>query len=237
MYGWRGRIGVIVPSVNTVIESEFHTLLPEGIGIYASRVKNAKATTEDLLKMTEFIDRAADELSSARVDLIAYGCTSGSFLKGKEWEKSLCEKISNSTGIPSITTSGAVISALKKLDAKSVIIATPYPSAINELEKKFIEENKISVLRIKGMNIMEAVEIGDVWPETTYRLVKEIFTSNAEGIFISCTNLRSIEIIEKLEKDFRVPVVTSNQATFWASVRMLGCRESIAGYGTLLSDY
>ncbi len=236
MYGWRGRIGLIVPSVNTVIEPEFYKMVPGGIGVYATRVKNAKATPEDLLRMSGFIGRAAEELSTANVDVIAYGCTSGSLVKGVQWEKDLCGKIEKLTGVPAITTSGAVIQALRVTGISKLVVATPYPEELNILEKRFLEQNNIKVLNIRGLGIMEAVKIGERSPEFVYRFARDVFVPKAEGIFISCTNLRTIEIIERLENDIGRPVITSNQTTFWASLRKIGCREPVKGYGRLLRE-
>jgi len=236
MYGWRGRIGLIVPSVNTVIEPEFYKMMPEGIGVYTSRVKNAKTTSEDLIKMSGSVARAAEELSTANVDVIAYGCTTGSLVKGTQWEKDLCRRIEGLTDIPAITTSGAVIQALKAMGISRLAVVTPYPEELNILEKKFLEQNNIEVLNMKGLGIMEAVKIGEKSPGFVYRLAKNIFVPEAKGIFISCTNLRTVEIIEKLENDIGRPVITSNQATFWASLRNIGCKELVKGYGRLLIE-
>ncbi|GAI96227.1 unnamed protein product, partial [marine sediment metagenome] len=208
MYGWRGRIGLIVPSVNTVIEPEFYKMMPEGIGVYTSRVKNAKTTSEDLVKMNASVARAAEELSTANVDVIAYGCTTGSLVKGIQWEKDLCRRIEGLTDIPAITTSGAVIQALKAMGISRLAVVTPYPEELNILEKKFLEQNNIEVLNMRGLGIMEAVEIGEKSPGFVYRLAKNIFVPEAKGIFISCTNLRTVEIIEKLENDIGRPVIT-----------------------------
>ena len=235
-YGWRLRIGLILPSCNTVMEPELYKMAPEGVSIHTARMRISKVTEEDLKNMAEDSPKAAEYLATADVDVILYGCTSGSFIGGIEWEREIVKKIEERTGIPTITTSKAVIDALQHLKLKKIIVATPYIDELNELEEKFLEKNGIKVLRIKGLGILRGVDIGSqpVW--VSYRLAREIFTPEADGIFISCTNFRTIEIIEKLERDLKRPVITSNQASMWAALRAGHIKETIEGYGALLKS-
>ena len=237
MYGWRGRIGLLVPSVNTVAEPEMNLMAPEGVAVFASRMRNTKADFKDSLGLIDHVERATDELASAHVDVVAFTCTAGSFIQGGKGEDDLRKLIENTAHVPSVTTAGAVVEALKRLKAKKLVIATPYPEEINQLEKAFFEEHGFEVLEIKGLGITDAFFIGCEMPENTYRYVKSMDYSSADAIFISCTNFRTFDIIERLETDCKKPVVTSNQATFWASLRTIECGESISGFGRLLQDF
>jgi maleate isomerase len=237
MYGWRGRIGLLVPSVNTVAEPEMNLIAPEGITAFAARMRNTKADLEDSLGLLNHVERATDELASAQVDVVAFTCTASSFVQGGRGEEGLRKLIEKTARVPSVTTSGAVVEALGKLKAKRLVIATPYPEEINQLEKAFFEEHGFEVLAIRGLGITDAFLIGCEMPETTYRFVKSMDDASADVIFISCTNYRTFDIIELLEEDCRKPVVTSNQATFWSALRTIGCRESIAGVGRLLQEF
>jgi maleate isomerase len=237
MYGWRGRIGLLVPSVNTVAEPEMNLIAPEGIAAFAARMRNAKADHKDTLGLIKHVERATDELASAHVDVVAFTCTAGSFIQGGKGEDELRKLIEKTAQVPSVTTSGAVVQALKRLEVKKLVIATPYPEEINRLEKTFFEEHGLEVLAIKGLGITDAFLIGCEMPDDTYRFVKSMDDPSADAIFISCTNYRTFDIIELLEEDCKKPVVTSNQATFWAALRTIGCEESIPGFGTLLEDF
>lgn len=232
MYGWRFRIGLIVPSSNTTMEPEFYRVCPEGVSIHTARVLLEEVTPDALVKMADYVLDAAKMLKTADVNVIVYGCTSGTLIGGVEWERELTSKIERETGVKIITTASAVVQALKVLDIKRVVVATPYIDKINELEKKFLEEHGVKVLSIKGLGVVKNIEIGKLAPWISYRLAKEVFKSEADGIFISCTNFRTLEIIEKLEREFGKPVVTSNQASIWATLRTI--KESIEGYGKLL---
>ena len=236
MYGQNGRIGLLVPSVNTVVEPDFNRLVPEGIGIYAARMRNHRSDVEDSRAMLQHVERAADELGSAHMDVIAFACTASSFVQGVEGEIELRERIERSGGAKAVTTSGAVAAALRTLGIRRVVVATPYPEELNTLEKQFLEDEGIEVLAISGMGIVDAFSIGKVTPQETYDFARRVWRDDADGMFISCTNLRTIDVLARLEDELRVPVISSNSATCWGCLRALGCRETIAGYGRLLGE-
>jgi maleate isomerase len=150
MYGWRGRIGLLVPSVNTVVEPEFNRMVPEGVSVHAARMQNARSDLEDTLRMNAHAVRAARELASAKVDVIACACTSGSFVQGEAGERGLRERIKTATGIPVVTTAGAVAEALSTLQVSRLVMATPYTDDINLLEKEFLEAGGFHITAMAG---------------------------------------------------------------------------------------
>lgn len=234
MYGWRGRIGLMIPSSNTTMEEEFRRLLPDGVSLHTARMRLKKATVDELENMEKYMDEAANELADAKVDILVFGCTTGSLIKGYGYDLKLNSRMTEITGIPSVTTATAVIEALRELDINSVCIATPYIKELDEREKKFLEDNGFNVINIKGLGIVDNIEIGKLDPLVAYRLAKEVYNPKCDGIFISCTNFRTIEIIEKLELDIGKPVISSNQATFWAALKRLKIKDKIENYGSLL---
>ncbi|MEZ0290659.1 MAG: aspartate/glutamate racemase family protein [Sulfolobales archaeon] len=237
MYGWRGRIGVIIPSSNTTMEAEFWKMAPEGISIHVSRVYLSTVDIDSLIALSREVSRASRELSSADVDIIVFGCTSGSLIGGVEWEKRLRDEIEKSSGVKSVTTAQAVVEALRTLNAREIAVATPYIDEINEREKIFLENHGFKVLRIKGLGIVKNTEIGRIPPWTAYRLGVEVSESlDIDALFISCTNFRTIEIIEMLESRLGVPVISSNTASMWLALRSIGVRDKIP-YGRLLREY
>ncbi|MBO8175560.1 MAG: aspartate/glutamate racemase family protein [Thermococcus sp.] len=237
MYGWRGRIGLIVPSSNTTMEMELHSALPEGVSLHTARMPLKGITEEELLKMSSLAVESARLLKDADVDLILYGCTSGSFIGGVNFEAELEEKIEREINVPVVTTSTAVVEALKILDAQQIIVITPYTDEINQREKEFLEANEFEILDIRGLGIVDNLQVGKLEPYEAYRMAKAMFMDEADAIFISCTNLRTFEIIEALEEDLGVPVVTSNQASLWLALRELDVREKIPWLGKLFVEY
>lgn len=237
MYGWRGRLGLIVPSSNTTMEMELHDYLPEGVSLHTTRIPLKNVTEEELVKMNTLAVEGAKLLRDASVELILYGCTSGSLIGGKDYEKKLEMEIEEEVNVPVISTSTAVIEALKMLDAREIIVITPYTDEINVREKEFLEANDFTVLDIRGLGIEDNQDIGKLEPYSAYRLAKASFMDEAEAIFISCTNWRTFEIIEALENDLGVPVVTSNQASLWLALREMDVMERIPGLGRLFTEY
>ena len=224
MFGWRARIGLIVPSSNTTMEAEFWTYAPEGVSIHTSRMPLRKVTEEELIQMAKEVERCAELLAHAKVNVIVYGCTTGSLIKGKGYDKEIEERISKATGIPAISTARAVLDALNEKKVSKVAVATPYIEEVNQKEESFLIENGFEVCGIKGLGIEENSEIGKQPASVAYNLGKEVIRAHpeAEALFISCTNFRTFGIIAFLSQDIGRPVITSNQASLWSALQKCG---------------
>lgn len=239
-YGWRGRIGLILPSVNLVMEPEFNRMAPEGVSIHASRVLvTGKPSVEGYMSMAEATARAAEELATAEPDVVAYGCTSGSIVGGDEAITRRIQEVVGAT--PVVTTATAVVEALRAIGLTRIAVATPYVKFVNEEEKRYLEGHGFQVTRILGLELgdadpLERRMIQRQPPSVAYRIAREACTPDADGVFISCTGFATVPIIEQLELDLGKPVVTSNQATFWAALRRIGLSDSVGGLGRLLRE-
>ena len=147
-----------------------------------------------------------DELLSAKVDAIAFACTAGSFFEGADGEETLRERLRGGSQIEAVTTAGAVAGALRALDAQRVAMVTPYIPELNDLEVKFLHDWGFDVVSQAGMSILTAFDIGVVPLEETYRFAREHTAADADALFISCTNLRTMDVIQALEEDLGIPV-------------------------------
>jgi maleate isomerase len=241
LYGWRARLGLLIPSSNTTMEMEFHKTVPEGVSVHTARMMMPEANNiddkrESINLMNKEVEKSVIRLSSAETSLIIYGCTLGVFSAGHGHDRKLTERIREISKTPFITVSKAVLEAINELGIKTLSIATPYVEEHNILEKKYLEKSVpgLKIIKIKGLNIIGNLPKGRLEPFTAYKLAKKIDDKRSEGLFISCTNWRTFEIIETLERDLEKPVITSNQAALWSALRGTGIRESIEGYGTLL---
>lgn len=238
-YGYRGKIGLILPSTNTVIEPEFNRMAPKGVSIHSGRIMLlGKATEESYIKMGEETGRAAAELATAEVDVIAWGCTSGSCVVPRE---QLEGAIIDAAGVAAISTMSAVFAALRAFGATTISLGSPYVDFVNETEIGVLEQGGLKIAAWYGLRLGETQEerrgIGRVPPESLYRLARHIDRPESEVIFLSCTNLATIDMLDALEQELGKPVISSNQATFWASLRSLGIRDKISGYGCLLERF
>ena len=235
-YGWKARIGLIVPSTNAVNEPEFWRMAPEGVSILTARAMLLGAASESSYQaMAKAVDFAAEQLATAEVDIIAYGCTSGSFICPLP---ELVHDMHERTGVPALAAAGAVVAALRALGARKVALATPYVDFVNQREIAFLKEYGFEVTSLLGLDMGHTQEerraMSRVPPEALYRLGCAVDRPDADVVFLSCTNLASLGVIAQLERDLGKPVISSNQACFWACLRRLAINTPIKGYGTLL---
>jgi maleate cis-trans isomerase len=239
MYGWRARIGRISPSPETVGAEEWRRSLPDGVCLVETRTLIHNVTVEGLGEMIKQVERAAEELASAEVDVIIQAGTAGQFFRGVGHDQDLIQRIESATGIRATTTFTAVTEALRGLGIKRLAVATPYLEEIDALLCEALEESGFRVLEIRGLGLKRSIDMGRQPPAVAYRLAREVAGSapEADGILISCGNFRTFEIIEELETDTGLPAVTSNQAGLWQTLRMAGIREPVPGLGRLLKEY
>lgn len=232
MIGWRAKLGLLVPSVNTTIEPELYKLAPQGVSLHFARLRLEKDAPEEFEKMSVDLEDQATRLAHASVNVIGFGCTTGSLLRGVGYDKDIVKRIEDATGITATTTSTAVVEALKLLEATNLSVATPYPEWLNEKLRSFLEGHGFSIVAIRGLGLEKGT--GDVAIEQVYRLVKEVDRPYSDTVLISCTDFRTMEIIDTLEQDLGKPVVSSNQATLWMLLRLAKLPDGMRGCGRLM---
>jgi maleate isomerase len=231
-FGWRLRIGMILPSSNQISEPEMPSMLPEGVGLHTTRLKLVGSDPDGELKMIEKVEEAAELLADADVGLIAFHCTGVTTLD-PQMPENLKRRITNATGKPAIVTSEAVVAALQTFGAKRIVLISPYRKEVNEHEIAFFAHHGIEVVHEFGLNLAGGAEFSAVDPQTWYRLGMEHRRDDADAYFFSCATIRAAPMIETLERDLGKPVVTSNQVMMWHALRTAGIREPITGFGAL----
>jgi maleate cis-trans isomerase len=229
------RVGLIIPSVNATIEPEFAWIAPPGLSFHAARIPLRETTPAGLREMNEGVEAAARLLASVSPDVVAYACTSGSFLEGRERLRAQIDAIGAIAGCPVVATSAALIDALQALGIQRLALATPYLDSINRVEQRFLEDHAFDVVSTRALGLSGAA-IREVRPERVFELACDADCDLADGVFVSCTDLRALEVVEALEARLSKPVLTSNQVTMWALLRALGSQPDIAGFGRLLRE-
>lgn len=222
MYGSRGRIGRINPSPETVGDEEWRQMMPKDVMVVSTRMYIDAVDAEGLTNMVTHVERAARELATTRPKVILMAGTAGAFNGGTKFDVELSRRIHQASGVVGTTTMSAVLAAIKAMNIRRVAIATSYIDSVNSTLAKALAGEAIAVVAIKGMEILRSIDMGDVDPEETYRFSYDVFKAapDVDGYFISCGNLRTLEIITRLEKDFGKPVITSNQAGLWHALRL-----------------
>jgi maleate isomerase len=229
------KVGVILPSVNRILEPEFYALAPKGISFHTTRMLLKETTPEGVAEMERDLERALELIATLFPDAVLYGCTSGSFMNGPAWEKGLIETMSGVTRCPVTTTSTAMVEGLRQVKAKRIVLATPYLDSVNRHEVNYLEKQGFEILQCVGLGL-SGTQIREKTPQEVYDLVKRAFVPGADAVFISCTDFRAMEAIDALEKELTVPILSSNQVSLWAILRLLKVSKPIRGYGKLLSS-
>lgn len=235
----RKRIGLMVPSTNTTCEADFQLVVPRGFTVHGQRLwlTNDALGEEGMLRMNAEIETGARYLATASVDAISYGCTTGSFFKGPGWDREMIALIERTAGVPAVATSPSVVEALRSFGARRISVATPYPEWNNQRLRTYLEAQGFDVLNLEAEPTAARAGnqgINDQDPAVIVDFASRACRPDADALLCSCTAWRSLEAVEEIERRTGKPVVTSNQASIWMTLRRLGHVEPIAGFGRLL---
>ena len=238
VYGAKARMALMVPSTNTVAETEFWKMAPEGLTVHTSRMPFfANRFDSPFEEMESHLPRVIDEVNSADPDVIAYGCTASS-AKGNptDYEK----KLTRETGKPTVTAAAALVEALRVFSAKRIVMITPYPQSTNDKERVFFQENGIEVIEDESI----IVDDGQLKFKNMNRVPNDLLIDRAvalggsdsvEAVVLSCCDMPTLAAIPKIEEVIEKPVTSSTQALFWRAMRTAGIKDPIERMGSLLS--
>ena len=233
------RIGLVVPPGNVAMERELAMYLADGIAMNVNRLSRPTpaVTKESLLEMINSVDQVVRDLAMCfpKPEIIIYGCTSGSFVSGPGREGEIAQRITDGVGIKAVTTSSAILMGLEAVGAKRVFMLTPYIADVAAQEVALLEHYGYE---LGGTDSFDCYDTRDIAKISTaeveaviLRHAKEI--EGCDSVFISCTQLLTMDRIDAMEKALGKPVVTSNQASLWAALKMIGARASRNAPGRL----
>ena len=230
------RVGLIVLATDVMIEKDFLKVF-SGLSadLFVNRITNYNPVTADnLKKMTNNITSVTENiLPGEKIDCVVYGCTSGTIVSGYD---SIKKKINIAKPDALVTApSTAALNALKKKNIKKISIVTPYIKSVNDDVVNFFKNNDFKISSNTYFNIESDVDIGKVDQDQLFEILSKIDHKDAEALFVSCTSLPVLNIIEKLEKKLNMTVLSSNQALIWETLESINKNDSIKGYGSLFS--
>ena len=236
MYGWRARIGMVFPSRGDTFMYEFYQIVPKGVVLVPHIIGLYNLTKEEFTAAYLKYRDGARDLAEVGVDVIALSGAPLFQLKGFGSDLEMIGEVEKETGISTITSTTADMEAMHFLNMKKLAIVSPYVDEVNERNASWYRQAGFDVLNVKGLGIQKNSDIARLPFYAPYQLAREtvLETPGLDGIFIDCARWASIEVIEKLEQDLGVPVVSSNQAMIWFALRKANVRENISGYGKLL---
>jgi maleate isomerase len=229
----RHRVGLILPSKSIFLEPFLYRVSPPLLTFHSTRVLLRETSPEAVAEMHQGIECASRLIQEVSPHAVLFACASGSFVKGAGFDQEIQAGIEKITGAPTLVASLTMVVALKYLNVKRVALATAYIDRVTDLEVKFLEENGITVVSSKGLGLSGAA-IREQEPETISKLILEVDRPEAQGIFVSCANLRAHEILDDMEQRLSKPVLSTNQTLLWHLLMTLKYNTPIKGLGCLL---
>jgi maleate isomerase len=227
------RLGVLVPSGNSVAETELRAMLPNDVTMLTTRLALRGSSEPELMAMLGDLDGAATLLGHAEPDLIAFHCTAVSTF-APHLAGQIRDRITAATGRPAIATADAILAAFQTLGTRRVLLVTPYIPAVHQREVGFLTESGLTVVDGSCLGVDTNIEMIRITPEAIAEQVRTAASGvSADVCFISCTAIRSAGLIAELETSLGMPVITSNQALVWHALSRLGFERKVAGFGRL----
>ena len=242
------RIGQIVPSSNTTMETEIPAILrareliaPERFTFHSSRMRMQKVTREELAAMDKDSDRCALELADARVDVLGYACLVAIMSMGNGYHRVSEERLQLRTAqaggaAPVVTSAGALVDGLKALGAKKVSILTPYMKPLTQLVIDYLGHEGIEVVDSISLEIPDNLEVGRQDPLAPLEITRRLNTAGIDAVVASaCVQMPSLASIHGIEERIGLPVISSAVCTTYMMLKRLGLATNVPGYGSLLS--
>ena len=231
------KIGLITLASDYTIEKDFNNVISGmNIDLFVNRIRSySPLTSENLIKMSNTVtDVSKDILPNESLDCVVYGCTSGTIATGYEKIKN---KFNLSKPSAKVTTpSTAALNALKKMNIKKLSIFTPYPKDLNNEVIKYFEENGFTITNNLYFDISDDIEIGKVDQKYLFDVLLNMDHKSSDALFVSCTALPVLSMIDDLEKKLEKTVLSSNQVLIWDTLQSIGKKENINGFGKLFKN-
>ena len=235
---WRAKIGYLLLATEQTVQDDVMRLRPEGVGVHTTRVAIPDSITVDTLaaQADQLAEAAALLLPDGSLDVVCYACTSGSLVIGEE--RVLAElRHGQPTAVPTSIITG-VIRALETLQARTLVVCTPYLDPVNEAEAAYLEERGFRIAQLYGLGLERDSDMVRLSPAflAAYATEAAARHPDADVLFFSCGALRTLGLVDGLETALGRPVVVSNQAMVWDCLRKAGIEDRIDGYGCLLRE-
>ena len=230
------KVGLIALSTDQTIESDFNKICNDlPLSIFINRIHNQNPLTkENLLKMQDDLESVTNKiLPNEKINTIACGCTSGTIAIGEDKVKELILLAKKDCYVSTPITSA--LKAFKLMKIKKIALFTPYPDSVNRTILEYFIKKNIEVTSFTSLNLNLDSEFANVDPNYILEISSKLEMKNADALFISCTALPVLNLIERLEKELGKPVITSNQSLIWDTLESIGMNKDILGFGKLFN--
>ncbi len=232
--GINSKVGLIALSTDFMIEKDFKKIIENmNIDLFVNRIRSYyPLTKENLIKMAENITEVSkDILPDEKLDCVVYGCTSGTIASGYDSIKNKINLAKPEAKV--VTPSSTAVNALRKMNVKKVSIFTPYSEKLNNDVVDYFKKENFTVISNSYFDILYDNDIAKVDPEYLFEVITKMDLGEAEAVFLSCTNLPALNIVDKLEKKLNKIVLSSNQVLIWDTLQNIKKTEPVNGFGKL----
>lgn len=235
-FGSRGRLGLIVPANNSVIEPEFWSVLPDGVAAFATRIlAEGDLTPAAVRAMEAGVDAALAQIAATDVDAIAYCDMATTFVMEPGWNEARVVAIAAATGRPALSAWTALRDALAAVGARRLAVASPYPRAIHALAPTAFAARGFEVVADDTLDIHAMLDVPKVDAATLAALVRPLARAEPDAVVLLATDLPTFTTLGPLERELELPILSSNQTLLWAGLRAVGWRGAVPGLGRLLA--
>ena len=229
----RARLGFIIPSSNRMVEPQLQHYCPEGVVPHFNRIGMTNRHKAPLDELMPRILLAAELLGDSKCDVTVLQCTGTSMSGGVEKEREVISAIEDLTGKPAASAASSLMDAFQALNAQRLVFVSETPQEGHDKKLGFLKEAGLVIIADKAMGLAGTDVYCSTPPEFWFENVKAMRNDDADAYFISCANIRSIDVIEALEDELDRPVITSNQAALWSALRLAGLNDNISALGRL----
>ncbi|MBI2953045.1 MAG: hypothetical protein HYY30_01935 [Chloroflexi bacterium] len=237
MYGWRGILGYVGPAAGAELVYEFYQMAPKGVLIRHSPGTIRQLDRENIERQTATIEEVATDLDESGVDAIMIGGAPLFTTQGVGSEAETCARIQQKVKARVSSTIMAVIDALRTMEARKLIFATPFEDWLGQNMKSFLEGYGFEVVNLGGLGVKRNADIAHLQDHAAYRLAKRLYfeaDTKADTVFVHCPRWPTIDYIELLERELGCTVISSSQSTTWHALKLMNIRDDIPGYGALM---
>ncbi len=232
----RHKIGLIVPANNTVIEPELWSLSLPDVAFYATRIMaKGNLTGAAVLQMEETVDRAVDELVATGVDVIVYADMVTTFIMDRNWNEIRTAEIADRAAIPCVSAWTALRDALERLNITRFAVGTPYPADIHDLVSDYFTDKGYVITADATLDVLSMREVAKVKPGLIVRVARSISPAPAEAVVFLATDLHTFDILDQMENELALPVLSSNQTILWAALKTIEYSGEANGPGRLFA--
>jgi maleate cis-trans isomerase len=228
VHGAKGRLGLIVPANNSVIEPEFWSVLPRGYSVHATRIlARGDLTADAIRRMERDADAALEAIGATGVDVIAYCDMVTTFIMEPGWNEAAMQRFARASGVPCISAWTALRDAVAKIGARRLAIGTPYPAPVHARVPEFFAARGFQVKAHATLDILAMREVPTIDAERLQRFVRTLRPAGCDALVLLATDLPTFGVIRALEAEHGIPVLTSNQTLLWAALSALKSTDSI----------